>query len=169
MGGQEQEVLGLTMEDLRAAHGILSEVFKDDPEPMPSWDRGQAHLLETCCGCIETGAFGVRKYADLPAAAAKLFYSTIKLHPFPNGNKRFGFVLLLMLLIRNDRHLTCPPGTIASLAKRLSESDPHSPQGRPDPLIDEVATFLAANMAPGAQHSWGEEEPTDSEDATNPN
>src|SRR4051812_1035267 len=83
----------LTMDDLRLAHRLLAEVFEHDPEPLPGWEEGDPHGLATCRACIEVEAFGIQKYPDLPSAAAKLFYSTIKLHSSPNGNKRFALVL----------------------------------------------------------------------------
>jgi death-on-curing family protein len=54
------------------------------------------------CGCTEVSLFGSFQYETLPKKAAKLFYSTIKTHPFPNGNKRFAFVAVLWLLIANS-------------------------------------------------------------------
>jgi death-on-curing family protein len=159
MAEPEPKLEDLTMRDLMSAHRILSDVFKNNPEPMPDWSQGDRHLLETCRGCTETSAFGVRKYPDLASAAAKLFYSTIKLHPFPNGNKRFGFALLLMFLIRNKSHLTCPPGTIASLAKEMSQSDPHHPNERPDLLVSSLTLLLKKYIAPGTDHFWEAEPP----------
>ncbi|MDQ4040460.1 MAG: type II toxin-antitoxin system death-on-curing family toxin [Actinomycetota bacterium] len=110
MPANSTELRRLTHDDLRIAYIVLAEVFHDDPEPIPAWERADPHALATCRACIEVEAFGVRKYRDLPSAAAKLFYSVIKLHPFPNGNKRFALVLTLLLIIKNNRRLTAPRG-----------------------------------------------------------
>jgi death-on-curing family protein len=136
------------MDDLRIAHMVLAEVFKDDPEPLPDWDRADQHRLGECRACIEVEAFGVKKYPDLPSAVAKLFYSTIKLHAFPNGNKRFAVVLSLMLLIKNGYMLTAESGVGASVAKLVAESDPHAPETAPDVVIAVLAEFYAENIEP---------------------
>jgi prophage maintenance system killer protein len=149
MAPPEPDIIGLTMADLEASHAALAEVFANDPEPIPAWDEGDQDLLETCCGSIETGAFGERKYPDLPSAAAKLFYSGVKLHAFPNGNKRFGLSLLIRFLILNDSHLTCAPGSMAPLAEHISKSDPRDPLETPDLVIAGVATFFDTYLAPG--------------------
>lgn len=138
----------LTVGDLRVAHRLLVEVFADDPEPIPPWDSAEPHKLETCRGCIEVGAFGVMKYPDLPSAVAKLFYSTIKLHTFPNGNKRFALVLSLMLLIKHGQMLIVPAGVGAEIAKEVAATDPHNPDTSPDRVIAQLARFYAANMGP---------------------
>jgi len=137
----------LAMEDLEMAHAVLAEVFAED-EPVPSWDQGDASLLATCRGCIEVEAFGVRKYPDLPSAAAKLFYSTIKLHAFPNGNKRFALVLTLGLLVKNEARLTVPQGIGSGVAKWVADSDPHSAEGAPDVMIAALTQFYADNLVP---------------------
>jgi death-on-curing family protein len=138
----------LTMDDLLIAHVVLAEVFKDDPEPVPDWDRADQHRLSECRACIEVEAFGVKKYPDLPSAVAKLFYSTIKLHAFPNGNKRFALVLSLMLLVKNGYVLTAPSGVGANIAKLVADADPHNPPTAPDAMITALAQFYAENMEP---------------------
>jgi death-on-curing family protein len=106
------------------------------------------HRLAECRGCVEVEAFGERKYPDLPAAAAKLFYSTIKLHPFPNGNKRFALVLSFVLLLKNGYMLRAPDRMGARVAKLVAESDPHDPKTTPDKMIEALTEFFGENMAP---------------------
>jgi death on curing protein len=96
------------MRDLWIAHHVLAEFFADDPEPIPAWDEGDAAKLEMCRACIEVQSCGVLKYPDVPSAAAKLFYSTIKLHAFPNGNKRFALVLTVAFILNNGLMFTAP-------------------------------------------------------------
>jgi len=147
------EIRPLTMVDLELSHRILAEVFAED-EPVPSWEQGDASLLATCRGCIEVEAFGVRKYPDLPSAAAKLFYSTIKLHAFPNGNKRFALVLTIGLLVKHGARLTVPQGLGSAVAKWVADSDPHSRTGDPDGMIGALTKFYADNLVP-----WKPDEP----------
>lgn len=141
-------MLRLTMNDLRVAHSVLAEVFEDDPEPIPDWERANPHSLATCRACIEVEAFGAEKYPDLPSAAAKLFYSTIKLHPFPNGNKRFALVLTIFLLVKNGQMLTADTGVGADAAKAVALSDPHAPETTPDKVIDRLIDFFRDNIKP---------------------
>jgi hypothetical protein len=142
------EIRFLTMEDLKLAHGVLAEVFAEDPEPIPSWEEGRSDLLATCRGCIEVESFGYRKYPDLPSAAAKLFYSACKLHAFPNGNKRFALVVTIFLLVKNRTRLTAGQGVSAQAAELVADSDPHSPEGAPDVMIGNLTEFFRDNLAP---------------------
>jgi death-on-curing family protein len=148
--GQPKEpppiIARLTMDDLRLAHGVLAEVFETDPEPLPAWGQGNYRALATCRGCIEVEAFEVQKYPDLPSAAAKLFYSTIKLHPFPNGNKRFALVLTLLFIAKNGYRLTAAQGVGAGVAKVVAAADPHDPATAPDVVIAVLAELYADNI-----------------------
>lgn len=139
----------LDVADLREAHGVLSEVFADDPEPIPPWESGDMALLETCSGCSEVEAFGKAKYPDLVSKAGKLFYSGVKLHCFPNGNKRFGLVVMLMFVIRNNKHLDAPPGSLSDLAKYIAESDPLTAEGHHEKIVAEVTERIAALIRDG--------------------
>lgn len=156
MATPDPNIIGLKMDDLEASHRVLGEVFAQDSEPMPTWDEGRTDLLETLCGCIEP-AFGVRKYPDIQSAAAKVFYSAVKLHAFPNGNKRFGLSVLIRFLILNDRHLTCAPGSMAPLAEHISMSDPHDALETPDHVVAGIATFFETYLAPGSGHFFESE------------
>lgn len=147
----------LTMGDLLTAHVVLSEVFDDDPEPLPDWASADRHRLAECRACIEVEAFGAKKYPDLPSAVAKLFYSTIKLHTFPNGNKRFALVLALLLLIKNGYRLSAPRGVGAEVAKAVADSDPHNPETAPDVMIATLANFYAENITLREQTASTEE------------
>jgi prophage maintenance system killer protein len=136
---EQWQVSLLTMEQLEAAHQIVAEVFEDDAEPMPAWREGDRAKLEKLCHCTEVTAFGQEKYPELHVKASKLFYSGIKLHAFPNGNKRFGLVVTLYFLLVNGFELDAeadPPSTIAKLVAR---SDPRTGAGKPDTVIELIA------------------------------
>lgn len=142
-------LVGLTMRDLQLAHMVLREVFATDPEPLPGWEQGDQRLLATCCSCTEAGIFGYQKYATLPAKAAKLFYSIIKSHPFPNGNKRFALVAVAVLLRRNGHHLSAEVGLPATIGKWVAESDPRTPEEEPDAIIYALILFFMDAIEPG--------------------
>lgn len=136
------------MRDLKIAHRVLAEFFADDPEPVPAWGEGTLASLEMCCECSEVQAFGVHKYPDLPAKAAKIFYSAIKLHAFPNANKRFALVLTLLFLLNNGMELAAPRGVGKEVATRIANSDPHGEGTDPDAVIDTLADFYRDNIRP---------------------
>jgi death-on-curing family protein len=143
------EIVLLDMSGLRAAHAVLVEMFADDPEPMPEWGEADRSKLEMCCHCTETSAFGKQKYPGLVPKAAKLFYSGIKLHVFPNGNKRFGVVVLLLFLILNDRRLEAEPGELAYMAQHVASADPRKEATKHDRVVVEIVDFLEARIRPG--------------------
>lgn len=124
---------------MKAAHEVLSDVFAGDDEPVPGWDQGDPGLIETCRGSIEVEMFGVKKYPDLFSAAAKLFYSTIKTHSFPNANKRYGTVVTMLLLLLHGYRLDIKLGGWAAAAKMVAETDPHEENGRPDVVVTALA------------------------------
>ena len=74
------EIRLISMRALQTAHTLLLEVFEGDPEPFPAWTEGDQGGLQTYSACTEV----YDKYPDLPSKGAKLFYSGIKLHCFPN-------------------------------------------------------------------------------------
>lgn len=136
----------LDLDDLRAAHAVLAEVFEGDPEPVPGWYEGNRPKLATIAGCTEVSMFGHEKYPDLPSKAAKLFYSAIKVHAFPNGNKRFALVLTLAYFVHNGHRLMAAQGVGAEVARRVADSDPHSPSGAPDTMVEALAVFFKENV-----------------------
>ena len=105
--------------------------------------------LEMCCHCTETSAFGKQKYPGLVPKAAKLFYSGIKLHVFPNGNKRFGVVVLLLFLILNDRRLEAEPGELAYMAQHVASANPRKEATKHDRVVVEIVELAEARIRPG--------------------
>lgn len=142
------EIAPLEMGDLQIAHALLEERFRDDPEPMPSWREGDQRLLETCQRCTEVSAFGRLKYPTLVEKTAKLFYSGIKLHAFPNGNKRFGVVLTLVFLIKNGHRVQAAPGELSYMATWVAKTKPHLDAGKPDLITDRLIRFFETRIEP---------------------
>jgi death-on-curing family protein len=147
----ETTVKLLTLEHLESAHETVAELFKDEEEPMPAWREGDTAKLETICQCTEVAFFGHQKYPDLHVKASKIFYSAIKLHPFPNGNKRFALMVLLYFLLRNGYELDAEKAgeSITPIAKLIASSDPHTRAGSPDNVVELIAqAFLEDAMVP---------------------
>lgn len=134
----------------QAAHRALVRIFEND-EPVPAWEEGDRGVIEMCCNCTEVAAFGVQKYPDLPTKAAKLFYSTIKNHPFPNANKRYALVLTMTYLLVNDHRLTAQTGLGYRTATAVARSDPHTPEESPEAIVNLLADFFHEHIEP---YNW---------------
>jgi death-on-curing family protein len=135
-------IITLNLWAMEISHGVLCQIFANHPEPVPPWHEGDTGKLETACACTETAAFGVEKYPDIESKAAKLFYSTIKLHPFPNGNKRFALIVTLGFLTLNQRRLTSEEGEVAKIAEWVAEGDPHTPEHDPEGIIAALTYYF---------------------------
>lgn len=131
----------------RIAHDVLSELFADDAEPIPTWADGDEEKIATLCGCTEVTCLGHEKYPDLPSKCSKLFYAAIKIHPFPNGNKRFGLVLTVVFLRVNDHMLTASNERMKDVATEIAETNPLRPDGRADDVIDRYTPFFRDNIS----------------------
>ncbi len=145
---EDRPIWPLTMGHLEVSHDILVGIFKDDPEPMPPWQAGDREKLEMLCNCTEVEAFGVQKYPDLVSKTAKLFYSGVKLHAFPNGNKRFALITTISFLIINTHRLVAEEGVPARFATEIAKSDPHEPDGTPEKMIEEATDFFRDKIEP---------------------
>jgi death-on-curing protein len=157
------EFVVLSMSGMQAAHRVLVDIFGED-EPIPAWGEGHTPTLEMCCNCTEVEAFGQAKYPDLPSRAAKLFYATIKNHPFPNANKRLAFVVTLGYIAINDHRLTAPEGVGYEVAKWVADTDPQSDEGKPDKVIETLATFFRDNIEPYDWRAYAAERVAQSQD-----
>lgn len=78
----------------------LTSVYEYD-EPMPDFEHHDVHKLEAALNRPKTTAFRRALYPRLVDKAAVLFYSIVKYHAFPNGNKRMGVAALLVFLRLN--------------------------------------------------------------------
>ena len=105
-----------------------AEVSKEYGEPMPGWNEADRNKLETIPHCTETGAGDWSKYPDLSSKAAKLFYHAIKIHAFPNGNKRFAVAATMLLLLRHGMSFKITTTTLVNLATGVAESNEPSDQ-----------------------------------------
>lgn len=153
-------VVLLRMEYLESAHEAVAELFEDDPEPMPAWREGDRSKLETLCQCTEVAAFGHEKYPDFHVKVSKFFYSAIKLHPFPNGNKRFALMATIYFLLVNDCELKADidfsPTTMALIVAR---SNPHTSAGKPDIVVELLAdVYFKHAIVPEGQADEGLDE-----------
>jgi prophage maintenance system killer protein len=101
------------------ARGEATELFGRERE------AGLAALL----GNLAQSVFGAPAYPTVESKAAHLLYFVIKNHPFSDGNKRIGCLLLVGFLHRNGRLVRGGEAVIndvglAALALLLAESRP---------------------------------------------
>ena len=94
--------------------------FTDYPMPAFAWHKKEG--LEGAIGAAKNGY-----YRSLQECAANFGYYCIKNHPFRDGNKRMGVIILISFLLLNGfrykrrRHLTT--GAIIHLAEYIANSD----------------------------------------------
>jgi prophage maintenance system killer protein len=92
--------------------------------------RDTGHKLEAILEAIQQSFDGRDVYLSLEEKAAHLFYFIIKDHPFVDGNKRIGSLLLLLFLVENhylynrrgERKIN--DAALAALALLVAESKP---------------------------------------------
>ena len=75
-------------------------------------------LLESAYGVY----FGLEKYPTVEEKAARLAYSLTKNHPFLDGNKRIGVLIMLVFLEINKIELTCNDDELTDLGLKIAAS-----------------------------------------------
>jgi len=90
-------------------------------EPIPPFHLVNKNLLESALGRL-SHSFGKELYPTIEKKATVLFYSLVKNHPFPNGNKRIATTALLTFLFVNGYWLDCKRRELYSIAKRVAKS-----------------------------------------------
>lgn len=86
----------LTVEDLLLICERLGLVVRD------------VGLLASAAARPATTVFGEDAYTDLPAKAAAIMHSIVAHHPLVDGNKRLGWVALVLTLDINGHRLEVP-------------------------------------------------------------
>lgn len=93
----------LTIDEIESIVRFLSirESRIENGEPLPPFDTRYPNKLESILYSIEAEYFGVEAYPDLVSKAARLFYGIVAEHPFMNGNKRTGVMILCSFILKN--------------------------------------------------------------------
>ena len=110
---------------------------KGEASPLFGNPRGDA--LEAILGNIEQTMFGEPLYRSREEKAAHLLYFIVKDHPFTDGNKRIGALLLLLYLTREGMAPPLDPRALTALTLLIAESAP----ARKDLMIRLVVNLLA--------------------------
>ena len=66
--------------------------------------------------------FGLENYPTVEEKAARLAYSLTKNHPFLDGNKRIGVLIMLVFLEINKMELTCNNEELTDLGLKIAAS-----------------------------------------------
>lgn len=114
----------LTPEDFEYLCFDLARELMAGKEPIPDYSTRDTNLLESALAAPRQTFNQKLLYPTLPKQAAILFYSLIKNHPFPNGNKRVAVIALLAFLSLNNKWITIEPLKLYELAYLVSESKP---------------------------------------------
>lgn len=103
-------------------HQLTAQYFAQFDEPIPDYQTHHHHLLESALAQPQATFGGQDLYPTLAAKGAMMFYSLIKNHPFPNGNKRLATTSLLVFYYINDLWLQSEQKGVYTWAVRIANS-----------------------------------------------
>ena len=128
--------------DLEQAVGAI-DAFRGElaarGEASPLFGNPRGDALEAILGNIDQTMFGEPLYRSREEKAAHLLYFVVKDHPFTDGNKRIGALLLLLYLAREGMARPLDPRALTALTLLIAESAP----ARKDLMIRLVVNLLA--------------------------
>lgn len=93
-------------------------------EPIPPFETCNIALLDSALKAPFQTFGGQLLHRGLTKQAAVLLYGLIKNHPFPNGNKRIGFMSAIIFLWLNGRATRLTDDSWIMLCKLVAESKP---------------------------------------------
>lgn len=103
----QQNIEKININEVRyASYKFMIEMF-NSPDPHYTFDTRFKGKLESSITQPFQEIAGQRLYPTLFDKAAILFYLCVKNHPFEDGNKRMGLLLLLLILLKNGKWIEC--------------------------------------------------------------
>lgn len=106
----------------KMCHRLAATFFNKIKEPIPDFGKVDQPLLISAIN-LPRATYGKKElYPTLIEKAAVLFYTLIKNHPFPNGNKRIATASLLVFLYLNDFWVETPKDVLYQKAITIAES-----------------------------------------------
>jgi len=106
------------------SHRLAVAFFAEYNEPLPDFSQHDRALLDSALS-LPRATYGRKElYPSLQAKAAIMFYSIIKNHAFPNGNKRLATATLLVFLYLNGCWIMSEQEAIYRWAIEVAESSP---------------------------------------------
>lgn len=120
------------------AHRLAISFFAEYSEPLPDFSQHDRGLLDSALS-LPRATFGRKElYPTLPEKAAIMFYSIIKNHAFPNGNKRLATATLLVFLYLNGYWITSEQEAIYQWAIEVAQSDAQ----QRDQIVERLSAWL---------------------------
>ena len=110
----------LNEENVELIHQALTLDAHNGPDPIFPPGIKSHNLLSSALTRPQTQFSDQQKYQTVELAGAALLHSIIQNHPFFNGNKRTGFVSLLLFLEQNDYDFDCDEDEIFKFLMRVS-------------------------------------------------
>lgn len=104
------------------AHRLAVAFFAEYNEPLPDFSQHDHALLDSALSLPRATYGGKELYPTRAAKAAIMFYSIIKNHAFPNGNKRLATATLLVFLYLNGCWIMSEQTAIYRWAIEIAES-----------------------------------------------
>lgn len=131
----------ISIEEIEQIAYNFARKYMEWDEPIPNFSERFEGKLESCIANPFQQISGIDLYPELFDKAAILFYLMIKNHPFRNGNKRIGLLVLILFLYKNGYWLQTSNDLIYNFARSIAESE----AGRKDEKLKEIKAFLEEN------------------------
>lgn len=115
----------LDEEEMEAVcHRLAVKHLDQHDDPIPPFSEHDPQLLESALNLPRATFGGQELYPTLEKKAAALYYSLVKNHAFPNGNKRLATTALLVFLyVNNGQWLDVSPDELAEKTIEVATSD----------------------------------------------
>ena len=128
-------------------HPLAVAVFDKGTDPIPSFSFHTKGLLESAINSPRHTFDNKELYPTIHDKAAILYFSLIKNHPFPNGNKRIATASLLTFLYINNHWLEVGTKELAEWTIRIAK---YSTQESIDynSILDELKMWLLRHVKP---------------------
>jgi death on curing protein len=128
----------ITIEEVRyLSYKFMIEMFPNQ-DPHYTFDTRFKGKLES--SIIQPFQVIMEKelYPTLFDKAAILFYLTVKNHPFEDGNKRMGLLLLILFLFKNDLWIECTNDELFEFVIHVAKSE----TSNKDDILKYIKDFL---------------------------
>lgn len=129
----------------KLCHRIAVAVFDTTEDPIAPFHERTLSLLDSALQLPRATFSSKELYPTLEAKAATLFYSLIKNHAFPNGNKRIAVAALLVFLSINDHWINVSPHELYEQAIAIATSE----RGQRDEVCTHLRAWLMRKIVQG--------------------
>lgn len=103
------------------SYKFITQMFPDQ-DPHYTFDTRFKGKIESSIAQPFQAISGKDLYPTLFDKAAILFYLCVKNHPFEDGNKRMGLLLLILFLFKNDFWIECDNDTLFDFVIHVAKS-----------------------------------------------